>query len=38
MIIKKQIFGAVVEEKGEAFIGVPFAGILGLGSKKLSIA
>jgi len=32
MIIKDQVFGEVSEEKGEAFVGVPFAGILGLGS------
>lgn len=38
LIIKGQVFGAVTEQVGDAFIGVPFAGILGLGSAKLSVA
>jgi saccharopepsin len=38
MVIPNQVFGVVSEEKGDAFVGVPFAGILGLGSRKLSVA
>ena len=38
LIIKDQVFGGVTEQEGDAFIGVPFAGIIGLGSAKLSVA
>ena len=32
------MFGAVIKEKGEAFLGSPFSGILGLGLPKLAAA
>ena len=38
IMLSKQIFGAVTEQEGDAFEGVPFEGILGLGSAKLSVA
>ncbi len=37
-MVKNQIFGSVTEQIGDAFEGVPFAGIIGLGSAKLSVA
>lgn len=38
LTIDNQVFGAVTDQLGDAFIGVPFEGILGLGSAKLSVA
>lgn len=37
-MIENQIFGQVYREIGEAFIGVPFSGILGLGNPSMSAA
>jgi hypothetical protein len=38
LVIKDQIFGLVTKEIGEAFIGVPFSGIIGLGTPSQSVA
>lgn len=38
MKIDNQVFGQVYKEIGEAFIGVPFSGILGLGTPSMAAA
>lgn len=38
IVIKNQVFGAVYREVGEAFVGVPFSGILGLGTPQMAAA
>lgn len=36
--INEQVFGVVLEEQGDAFLGAPFAGIIGLGFPSLAAA